>query len=91
MQSPPDVLVFVIVWTLLSAGITAVSIYGLRNVDKMARFFHAAGAAMYGSRIADRFYSRRSTLVGLACNAAIGPVFVVIGIVMIVRNLLGVS
>jgi hypothetical protein len=90
-QSPVEPLIFMIVWTLLSGGFLAFGVVGLRNLDTVTRFFHALGSGTYGRRFADRVYTRSGIRVALIGFLVIGPVFVVIGIVMIVRILLGVS
>jgi hypothetical protein len=90
-QSPVEALIFMIVWTLLSGGFAAFGIYGLRHVDKVTRVFHTLGSGMYGRRLADRVYTPRGIRIALIGFLVIGPVFVVIGVVMIIRILLGVS
>jgi|GEM_PF-5400894 len=87
-DDPVGKVIFLVVWTGLAAGFFVLGIYFMRNTTKVAEFFRGAGSQMLGRRIANRVYRESGVKAAAIGYLILGPVFVVIGIIGIVRTIM---
>ena len=88
MDDPVGKVIFLVVWTLLAACFFVLGIYSIRNPTRVAKYFRGLGSQMFGPGVANRVYRESGVKAAAISYLIIGPVFVVIGIVMIVRTIM---
>lgn len=79
--------VFLVFWTLASAGFAVFGIYMLVKPERTTEHFKREGSGLFGDRFANRTYTTSNMRTGAAGFVVGGSFFVIVGVVFLVRTL----